>query len=276
MATLFLGLTGCEHSQDMGAQPRDLSSADAPAILEAAIDAHGDRADFAKLEIGVIRVFTRGIASAEIEDLIVTTETYQFPDFFRRDTTHQEANNTMRTVYLRCGSDAWESRNDDPYKRVEHLEDVRSLFPFRTLNELRVVRRDGIHLERLKDDHVEGDPVHVLRFEQDGQVIAEVSFDAISHLVRRIKTPTYNPKLGRPGQSTTIFKNYRQFFGLAVPEIRTTYMDGELFSEMKLLEFRNLPSIPIERFKPTDKENTTATGPTLEHVAIRSVIDDTE
>jgi len=224
--------------------------ADALAVIERAIDAHGGARRLERLH--AYRREAHGKQSAGEKEIDFSTVlTLDLPDRFHDDITAQNAGEKLRIVQIVNGDKAWRTIEGMATLAADESEELREEMYLMRIETLLPLRGDEFRLSLLPDASVDGRLAHVIQVAQKGHHLIKLYFDARAGLL--IKT-AHNVRRGAvPILKEYRLSEYKNFDGVRLPTRLAEYRNDTRVSELTVTQYRFIERPDAALFERPEK-----------------------
>lgn len=177
----------------------------------------------------------------------------ELPGKFRIDSQRPAGNGGTVTVSrIVDGDKGWvvEGEKTTPMSAAQ-IADVRTSFYHKRLATTLVPLTDpACRLERVGEGQVQGNAVVVIKATHVGYPDVLLSFDRQTGLLAKSEMVARNEATGADRKVEIFFRDYKDFGGFKMASRSKTLHDGEPFVDTEITDFKSVPSLPPETFRP--------------------------
>jgi hypothetical protein len=244
-------LTACAAALVLAvaAPARADEQADAKAILDKAIKAHGGEEALTKFKVNVIKAkgkyYGMGAGIDYTNEMIT-----QRPDRLRFDFEIEVNGMQIKFVQVVNGNKGWIKFADQLMDMSkEQLEEAKAQLYLGQVTSLVPLRDKGYKLSTLGEVKVEGKPAVGLRVEQKDRRDVNLFFDKESGMLVKSEIKSKDPMLGdKEFNSETYYSDYRKVDGLQTPFKVIIKRDGEKFVESEVSDLKHEEKVDESTF----------------------------
>jgi hypothetical protein len=223
------------------------AQADARAVLDKAIKAHGGEDKLTSFQAGRIKTKGKLVGVGGLE--FTQDAAFQMPDKFHDELTLDVNGKQIKIVTIMNGTkvaltaDGKKVPVTDAIK--EALKDATVLL---RVHQLVPLKAKGFELSSLGEAKV-GDKTAVgIRVSRKGERDANLFFDKETGLLTKLERQTVDAMSGQEFTEERLFLDYKKADGLAMPGRMIINRDGKLYAEIEVTEAQHLKSIDDSEF----------------------------
>jgi hypothetical protein len=234
----------------LGPNPTAKAQADAKAILEKAVKAHGGKESLSKGHA----ISSKSKGSIELFGGLnfMQESISEFPGRIKETVIVETNGSKFTTITVLEGGKGW-TMTDAPPKDLDDaaLEEVKQATYLMLLGTLRFVDDKEFVVTPLSDSTVEGKPAAGVKVAHKGFRDASLYFSKDTGLLVKLERQAYDPTTMRDVMEERLILDYQDVEGAKVAKKILVKRDGKRFLDAEITEFKFLEKVdPAEFAKP--------------------------